>query len=912
MGELQGRIFGGYQLLDEIGSGGVAEVYRARQTSGGGRDVVVKVIFQEFARQPGFARNFAYVTEASARLASHPHILPLVAHGEEGEYLYLVTPYVQAGTLADWVNKGGRLGVADVGPFFQQLCGALSYAHSLGVVHGNLKPSNIFLHEGRHILIGDFGLLWDVRALDPSWSGSGVEAFEYLAPEVFGGQITQASDMYSLGATLFHSLTGHTPFHMNKLGDLIAAVQQQQPPSLGREQPPLAAALTTLDPVVAQAMAKRPEERYPSAIQLAQSIDGALRQAAQSGAIAPGAAGQPQWQPFASTPVSAGVFGISGPHAPAFGSTPGQPAGLNAALVGAIPLAQLDAQFPPLPPSALVDGAMEQGGFALSSATGFNPAGSEPQAQQMSQTLEPPTMRVAAPVEAPTMRVAAPGGEMAADRSGALDAMGQPITAPRLRAVQAPSVDGDEADAADRYASSGLMPLDPPDALLDASIRRISQRLPAVQRDASDAGAQSGTFSPTKLDLPRLTNPALGNIPKDWQALLTDESATRRNDPFAESSGKLPPITSAATPATSDSDIFGQSSMGSAPGKRSANWSASDQAQRWEAPSPDAFGASSAFGASGASGASAAEVASHTPRKRSRTADYDIEALGERAASRKRSGGDEFNDTLQEQKVWTNSRSIVRIGKRVSAAPIVVLLLALVILLELAGFAVTRPDLCVTHACAVVSGEIQKVVPNLRVPGAPAPIAFTPSALAVSATTNGSGAIKVTLTNTGSRAITWSARTTLGWLTVSPASGSLAKGAQTTITLTAQPNGIAPGSYSAGLVIDAATGQSARPVTLTVTPGPVLALKTSKLSFSACGVSQPLSIANTGGAKLSYTASPSQASALSITPSKGTLAPGANATLNVTLSCSATTGQPYAVILVSDGGSAQAPVSYGS
>src|SRR6185437_11483349 len=162
------------------------------------------------------------------------------------EYLYLVTPYVEAGTLANWINTGGRMGPSDVAPFFQQLCGALSYAHSLGVVHGNLKPSNVFLHEGKHILLGDFGLLWDVRALDASWSGSGVEAFEYLAPEVFAGQITQAGDIYSLGASLFHSLTGHTPFHMNKLADLIAAAQQQPPPSLGQQQPALAPAIAAL------------------------------------------------------------------------------------------------------------------------------------------------------------------------------------------------------------------------------------------------------------------------------------------------------------------------------------------------------------------------------------------------------------------------------------------------------------------------------------------------------------------------------------------------------------------------------------------------------------------------------------------------------------------------------------------
>ncbi len=512
MGELQGRVFGGYQLLDEIGGGGVGEVYRARAAAGAGLEVVVKVIFQEFARQPGFARNFAYVTEASARLASHPPILPLVAYGAEGEYLYLVTPYVQAGTLADWIAKGGRLGVADVGPFFQQLCGALGYAHSLGVVHGNLKPSNIYLHEGRHILLGDFGLLWDVRALDASWSGSGVEAFEYLAPEVFAGQITKAGDMYSLGATLFHSLTGHTPFHTNKLGDLIAAAQQQPPPSLSQQQPPVAPALSALDPIVAQAMAKRPEERFATAELLAQSIESGLRQAAAQGLgaqLQPSA--QAPWQPVAQ------VYPL------------GLAPGLAAASAGIAPLGQFESPFPPLPPTALVDGAMEQGGAALGGIPAFGLSGSH--------VIEP-TMRIPAPR---SLSGAVPDFPEA---DGVLygDAANQPITAPRPSAAL-PGGRSGAIRGAESYAPDGLAPLDPSDEALDASIKRISQRLPAVQRDAvgGDVAAQSGQFSPTELGLPRLTNPALGNLPADWQQLLTDESANHRHDPFAASgNGRAP------------------------------------------------------------------------------------------------------------------------------------------------------------------------------------------------------------------------------------------------------------------------------------------------------------------------------------------------------------------------------------
>jgi len=322
-------------------------------------------------------------------------------------------------------------------------------------------------------------------------------------------------------------------------------------------------------------------------------------------------------------------------------------------------------------------------------------------------------------------------------------------------------------------------------------------------------------------------------------------------------------------------------------------------------------GAASDFRAASDFGARAAEAPAR-PRSRSRKAEFDSADFGETASKGRRSVEDEFNDTLQEQKVWTNSHSIVRLRQKMSAAPLVIFLLVAMALVELAGFAVARPDVCVTHACAVVASEIQKVAPGLQIPGAPAPVAFGPTSLKVSATTNGSGSAPVTLTNTGSRDIAWSASTTLGWLSVSPANGTLAKGAHTTLTLTAQPDGVTPGSYSAGLVVHAATGQSAAPVALTIMPGPVLSAPSKTLAFSGCGVSQPLTIANTGGAKLSFTASPSQADALNVSPSKGSIAPGGKATLTVTLYCGATQGQSYAVILVSDGGSAQTPVSYGS
>src|SRR5258708_438207 len=240
MAGLQGRVLGGFQLGEQLTGGGISDVYRGRPARGAGRDVVVKVVYPEFAQQPGFQTRFRQIIQLSGRLANHPHILPLVASGEEGGYLYLVTPYVAAGTLKDLLAKGGRFGIADAGPFFRQLCDALSYAHSLGIVHGNLKPSNIYLFEGRHVLLGDFGTLLDLRVMDMNLAGPGTEAFEFLAPEAAGGQATQAGDVYSVGGLLSSPPPPDSPRPGTTPHGGVAAHVRPVPPQPAQGDPPRA------------------------------------------------------------------------------------------------------------------------------------------------------------------------------------------------------------------------------------------------------------------------------------------------------------------------------------------------------------------------------------------------------------------------------------------------------------------------------------------------------------------------------------------------------------------------------------------------------------------------------------------------------------------------------------------------
>lgn len=436
---LQGRVFGGYQLAEQLPGGGIAEVYRARPTMSGGREVVVKVIHPEFAHQPGFLPNFRHIVQTSGRLATHPHILPLVSSGEENGYLYLITPYVAAGTLKDWLAGGGRLGAADVAPFFRQLCDALGHAHSLGIIHGNLKPSNVLLFEGKHVLLGDFGMLWDMAHMDMDHAGPGTEAVAYVAPEVAAAPATQLSDVYSVGALLFATITGRPPFAGATPTEIFAAHARQPIPRLtpgsGALPPP---AMQALDAVIQHALAKRPEDRFPSAAAMAQAIEVSVRQAAAAAPqTGPGMMG---WPPPPGVPQSGMVFPVPGAPAPApqpfappgsafmpgFGAgLPGAgfapPAagfgpGVGAALeTGSAPLQPLDPPFPPLHTGELIEGQMEQGRVGAAPFSGGD-LSSIPTSAQLSAwngalaALEDEnTMRVPAPPAPGPMLGSTPG-----------------------------------------------------------------------------------------------------------------------------------------------------------------------------------------------------------------------------------------------------------------------------------------------------------------------------------------------------------------------------------------------------------------------------------------------------------------------------------------------------------------------
>ncbi len=212
MSGLQGARLGYYELIERIGEGGMADVYRARQFTAFGREVALKVIRSEFTRDEPFRRRFLREAHAISRL-SHPNILPLIEFGEERGILYLVMPLVREGTLRDLLKQhDGPLALEEALALFAPLCDAVQYAHQEGIIHRDIKPQNILLQRHTHVLLADFGIARDRFDTRMTTTGVGLGSVEYMAPEQAEGHADARSDIYSLGIVLYQMLTGVVPY----------------------------------------------------------------------------------------------------------------------------------------------------------------------------------------------------------------------------------------------------------------------------------------------------------------------------------------------------------------------------------------------------------------------------------------------------------------------------------------------------------------------------------------------------------------------------------------------------------------------------------------------------------------------------------------------------------------------------
>jgi hypothetical protein len=258
----------GYRIVEQVGSGGMGVVYRAEETGLGGRPVALKLLPPALAGDPDFRSRFLREMRVAAAI-DHPNIVPIYRAGEDRGLLYLAMRYVHASDLRRALEAEGRLEPDRALAILDQVARALDAAHARGLVHRDVKPGNILLAppvldgDPEHVYLVDFGL---ARSANDDRSIGGVGSFlgtpRYAAPEQAAGRPVDArTDGYALGCVLHECLTGHPPFPDGPGEAVLLAHLEAPPPRVTIHRPDLPPAI---DQVIARALAKSPEDRFPS------------------------------------------------------------------------------------------------------------------------------------------------------------------------------------------------------------------------------------------------------------------------------------------------------------------------------------------------------------------------------------------------------------------------------------------------------------------------------------------------------------------------------------------------------------------------------------------------------------------------------------------------------------------------
>jgi tRNA A-37 threonylcarbamoyl transferase component Bud32 len=277
MPDLIGATLGPYRITEQIGRGGMATVFKAYHPATD-RMVAVKVLPEQLADDPMFLQRFEREAHVVASL-QHVHILPVFDYGQERGITYLVMPYIQTGTLKEYLHNGLPV-LEETVRLFCQIAEAVDYAHRKNIIHRDLKPANVLLDDSGNALLTDFGLTRMAEG-STALTGTGVIGTPaYMSPEQGqGDSIDTRSDIYSLGIMLYEMTVGDVPFSADTPVAVIFKHISQPLPLPHTLQPGIP---ESVERVILKALAKAPQDRYDTAGEMAAALRASLQQSAST------------------------------------------------------------------------------------------------------------------------------------------------------------------------------------------------------------------------------------------------------------------------------------------------------------------------------------------------------------------------------------------------------------------------------------------------------------------------------------------------------------------------------------------------------------------------------------------------------------------------------------------------------
>ena len=274
MNNLIGQSLGRYHILEQLGEGGMATVYKAYDTRLE-RDVAVKIIRRQAFPEEQLERilkRFEREAKALARL-THPNIVGVIDYGDYEGAPYLVMPYLPGGTLKQRLSM--PMSWQEAVHILLPIAQALAYAHEHNIIHRDIKPSNILLTENGQPMLSDFGIAKILENEDSATltgTGVGVGTPEYMAPEQWTGKASSQSDIYSLGVVLYELVTGHKPYTADTPAAILLKQATEPLPRPGQ----FVRVPEAIEKILLKAMAKNPEDRYPDMAVFARALEGLL------------------------------------------------------------------------------------------------------------------------------------------------------------------------------------------------------------------------------------------------------------------------------------------------------------------------------------------------------------------------------------------------------------------------------------------------------------------------------------------------------------------------------------------------------------------------------------------------------------------------------------------------------------